>query len=585
MQTRKKRSACWMAGTLLGLLAACGGSGGSGTPTPTPNSPPAPGPTPLVLNDANCTLQYSPTETPMLAGTDPEIAQQWHLNNDGSVTGRSGEDLRAFAAWQRTRGEGVRVAVIDDAIEVTHGDIAPNVVPNASYNYRQANRGNAWPLPCNANDNHGTSVAGLIIARDFNGLGVAGVAPRAGLVGYNALATSVDTDVSEALNRDLTLNTVYNNSWGSPDDGFLHPAEPSFIEAIERGITNGRNGKGAIYVFPSGNGGCYNPDLQATPEIEPCVRENSNYDGYVNKLGVIAACAVDSNGRQPFYGERGANMLVCAPSSNLPPDSSNGFTNTRIRTTAIQDQYREDFTGTSASTPMVSGVVALMLAVNPELTWRDVRLILATTARQNDFPPSPNPTIPDPEWQTNFGLNFSHKYGFGVVNADAAVQLAQGWTSVGGRSSLRTCGPYARSVDRPLPDPMPGTPEPTVSDTITVTVCPIAQIEFVEIRFTAKSADYPSQNTEHPSTGDLRIRLRSPQNLVSELADAHICYSPAELPVNCGPYNDYAFGSVRHMNEPVIAGSNGNWTLEVTDMLSQDSGKFVSWSVTFFGRP
>ena len=558
-----------MAGTLLGLLTACGGGGG-GSPAP------APGPGPVVMNDASCPLQYSPLDTPLLTGTDPQLALQWHLNNDGSVTGRPGEDLKAFAAWQATRGEGVRVAVIDDAIEVTHEDLAPNVVEGGSFNYRQTNRGSPWPLPCSTEDNHGTAVAGLIVARDANARGVAGVAPRASLVGYNALATSLDTDVSEALNRDLALNSVYNNSWGSPDDGFLHPAEPSFVEAIERGITAGRNGKGAIYVFPSGNGGCYNPDLQSTPTVEPCVRENSNYDGYVNKLGVIAACAVDANGRQPFYGERGANMLVCAPSSNLPPESSNGFTNTRITTTAIGSRYRSDFTGTSASTPMVSGVVALMLAANPELTWRDVRLILAASARQNDFPPAGAPT-PDPEWQNAFGLNFSHKYGFGVVDAAAAVALSRGWPSVGGRAALRQCGPFPQQVNRSMLDPVPATPTPTlqpVASTITVPACDIGKIEFVEIRFTAA----------HPQSGDLRVRLTSPHGLVSELADAHICYNGAEQPVSCGAYNDYAFGSVRHLNEPV-GGTNSNWTLEATDMLTGDVGSFVGWSITFFGRP
>jgi proprotein convertase subtilisin/kexin type 2 len=564
---------------MLGLLSACGGGGGT-------SADPGPPPTRASINDSNCPLQYSLADTPLLSGADPQLALQWHLNNDGAVTGRAGEDLRAFAAWQRTRGEGVRIAVIDDAIEVSHQDLAPNVVAGASYNYRQVNRGNPWPLPCSADDNHGTSVAGLIAARDFNGLGVAGVAPRASLVGYNALATAVDTDVSEALNRDLAVNAIYNNSWGSPDDGFLHPAEASFIEAIDRGITSGRNGKGAIYVFPSGNGGCYNPDLRATPAVEPCVRENSNYDGYVNKLGVITACAVDANGRQPFYGERGANILVCAPSSNLPPDSSNGFTNTNITTTAIQDRYRSDFTGTSASTPMVSGVAALMLAANPELTWRDVRLILASSARRNDFPATS--TLPDPEWTTHFGLNFSHKYGFGVTNAQAAVQLAEGWTSVGGKESLLRCSPPAQTVNLALPDPVPGSPGAVpqpVTSTIAVANCGIGKIEFVEIRFTAKAESYPAQNGEHPSTGDLRIRLSSPQGLVSELADAHICYNESQTAVNCGAYNDYAFGSVRHLNEPVSSAGNGNWTLEVTDMLSQKAGKFVSWSITFFGRP
>jgi hypothetical protein len=316
------------------------------------------------------------------------------------------------------------------------------------------------------------------------------------------------------------------------------------------------------------------------------VRENSNYDGYVNKLGVITACAVDANGRQPFYGERGANILVCAPSSNLPPDSSNGFSNTNVTTTALQDGYRSDFTGTSASTPMVSGVAALMLAVNPQLTWRDVRLILASSARRNDFPPTP--ALPDPEWTTHFGLNFSHKYGFGVANAQAAVQLAEGWTSVGGKESLLRCSPPAQAVNLALPDPLPGSPGAVpqpVASTIAVANCGIGKIEFVEIRFTAKGENYPSQNSEHPSTGDLRIRLSSPQGLVSELADAHICYNEAQTAVSCGAYNDYAFGSVRHLNEPVTNAGNGNWTLEVTDMLSRDAGKFVSWSITFFGRP
>ena len=74
--------------------------------------------------------------------------------------------------------------------------------------------------------------------------------------------------------------------------------------------------------------------------------------------------------------------------------------------------------------------------------------------------------------------------------------------------------------------------------------------------------------------------------LVSELSDAHICYNASKLEVNCGAYNDYAFGSVRHLNEPVTAAGNGNWTMEVTDMLQNDkAGRFVSWSITFFGRP
>src|SRR5690606_21843690 len=210
MRISKHRSTCRLAGMVLSLPAA--GRAGAKPPFPPPggtiNAPG--GPPPGTRRDA-----------PAPAGADPQLGQQWHLDNDGTVTGRRGEDLGAVGAWTITKGEGVRVALLDDAIEVTHEDLAPNVVADGSFNYRQARRGNSWPLPCNSDDGHGTSVAGLIVARDGNALGMAGVAPRASLVGYNALATALDTDVSEALNRDLGLNSVYNNSWGSPDDGFL----------------------------------------------------------------------------------------------------------------------------------------------------------------------------------------------------------------------------------------------------------------------------------------------------------------------------------------------------------------------------
>lgn len=547
------------------LVAACSGS--SGTDRAADPVPPPGGSGQTGLANTDCALSYSVPTTATSPGADPLLSAQWHLNNDGSLTGRAGEDLKAFAAWNTTRGSGVRIAVIDDAIEVVHDDLRPNVVAG-SYDYRSASRGGSYPLPCDNSDSHGTSVAGLIAARDDNALGGAGVAPKSSLVGLNALATSISADVSDALNRDLASNWIYNNSWGSADDGFLHPARPSFVEAINNGIATGRGGKGAIYVFPSGNGGCYNPDDPATVTVEPCVRENSNYDGFVNKIGIITACAVASDGTQPFYGERGANMLVCAPSSGAASSSY-------VRTTAIRNGYRNDFSGTSASTPMVSGVVGLMLAANPELTWRDVRLILARSARQND--------ASDTDWRSANGLRHSHKYGFGVADAAAAVALARTWTSVGGSTTLATCGPYNVAVNQPLLDPAGQTLRP-VASTASAAGCGITRIEFVEVGFTAKSANYPASTAEHPSSGDLRIRLTSPAGLVSELADARVCYNSAAQSVNCGAYNDYVFGSVRHLEEPVVGAANANWTLEVADLAARDEGRFVSWWIKFHGR-
>ncbi|MEZ5658241.1 MAG: S8 family peptidase [Burkholderiaceae bacterium] len=519
---------------MIMLVHGCGGGGGTTTVDPT-----------TKLNEASCTFQYELPTPVTSTGTDPLLANQWHLDNTGQLGGLPGQDLNAFDAWASTRGAGVRAAVVDDAIEVTHRDLLANVVPDASFNYRTERRGNAYPLPCFSGDTHGTAVAGIIAADRGNALGGSGVAPEIGMVGYNALATGLDSDIADALNRDLQANGIYHNSWGAPDNGVHNASEASFQAAIDTGLSSGRGGKGAIYVFPAGNGGCYSQ----TPGGN-CRTENSNYDGYVNKLGIITACAVDNRGTQPFYGEIGANILVCGPSSG---------TSVGITTTDVQNAYRDNFSGTSASTPMVSGVVALMLSVNPELTWRDVQQILARSARKND--PA------DTGWTTNFGLNFNPKYGFGVVDAKAAIDLAAGWSSVGNSSNLLSCGPFTSAPGLALPDPSPAIT--TVSDAIAVSGCAIAAIEFIELRLT----------TSHSYDGDLRIDLLSPNGLISPLATERACQGTAASNP-CGAYNDWPFGLVRHLDEP----SNGNWTLRIADAQDADTGQLVRWSLRFYGR-
>ncbi len=519
--------------TILVLLSAC--SSGSDSPADTGTG----------LNEASCALQYTETTPGTQTGSDPLIGDQWHLNNTGQTGGTPGEDAGVFNAWNRTLGSSVRVAVVDDAIEVTHEDLVANVVPGKSFNYRPARLGSSFPLPCNTSDSHGTAVAGLVSASRNNARGGSGVAPETELVGFNALATGIDSDIADALNKDLAEISLYNNSWGSPDNGKLNTAESSFIQAIDNGIRNGRGGKGAIFVFPAGNGGCYAQDQSGQ-----CYRENSNYDGYVNKLGQITACAVDHDGKRPFYGETGANFLVCGNSSN---------NTTLITTTDIQNRYRSTFSGTSASTPIVAGVAALILAENPQLTWRDVQQILIRTARKNDSA--------DSGWTTDFGLNFNPRYGFGTVDAEAAVALASTWTSIGGSESLKQCGPFSSAPNVGLADPSPAID--TQEDIIAVSGCSIDRIEFIEVKPTAT----------HEYGGDLRISLTSPAGLVSPLASERVCSSTGPRDA-CGPYSDWPFGLVRHMDEP----SNGNWTLRVADAAVQDTGSFDRWSITFHGR-
>ena len=133
---------------MLGLLAGCGGGGGSSSAPAPDSSTGTPAPTPAgstSISDSSCALQYAmPTDTTALTGTDPLRSDQWHLYNDGRF-GTTGEDLRVTDAWLTTKGAGIRVAVIDDALEVTHSDLWPNVVTGGSYNYAGRTRGSRLP--------------------------------------------------------------------------------------------------------------------------------------------------------------------------------------------------------------------------------------------------------------------------------------------------------------------------------------------------------------------------------------------------------------------------------------------------------
>lgn len=487
----------------------------------------------VLMAGAGCDLNYTVTNNPLLTGADPDLGLQWHLQSTGSNGASAGEDIRALNAWSLTQGEGVRIGVVDDGIELTHPDLYPNLAAG-SVSFRPGNTSLA-PIPCrSAEDDHGTAVAGIALARKDNLVGGAGVAPRAGLVAYDALSTSLDVDIFDALTRGNQSVAVYQNSWGSPDTGAVSDSGSLFAQAIETGITQGRGGLGSIFVFSGGNGG---------------EADNANLDGFVNRRGVITVCGVNQQGeRMRFSGgegtEPGANVLVCAPAVN-------------ITTTAINGGMRSDFSGTSAATPMVSGVAALMLSVNPALSWRDVPYLLAITARKNH--------ASDPEWSLSPAGRWIHPfYGFGVIDAGAAVAAARTWSSIGGAAQQRQCDSGEQQVDRPIPD----------NDATGVQVqialnCPqITRIEFVEIELT----------TTHTYHGDLRIDLGSPQGGNSRLVSERRCYTGGSDA--CGAYGAWRFGSVRHLDET----ASGVWTLRVSDRVNIDTGRILKWRVIVHGR-
>jgi proprotein convertase subtilisin/kexin type 2 len=517
-----------------------------------------------VTDDSGNTASHKAVVTVIAPGEDPLYPRQWHLANAAQSGGLPGEDVNALPVWRSCadascRGEGVRIAVVDDGLEIAHEDLSANIVNGASYDYLSGGT-DPTPKADQAKAGHGTAVAGIAAGRDQNSLGGRGVAPRAELVGYNMLQNATLSNQADAMARDRAANSVSTNSWGAPDgSGRLQASDLNWRSAIETGLREGRGGKGIVYTWAAGNG-----DRRVTTQDGRALPvDNSNYDGQANFYGVTAVAALDHFGRKASYSEPGANLWVSAPGGESCQSSdaivtsdltgARGLNSGDNQADLDDADYTACMNGTSAATPMVAGVAALVLQANPALSWRDVKLILAQSARKND--------VADAGWTTNgAGIEINHKYGFGAVDAEAAVTLARGWAPV---APMRTFESQPRQPNLPIPD-NDGT---GVSDTLTISGSGISQIEFVEVYFTA---------ADHPYAGDLEVTLTHlGTGTQSRLAETHVCdCSEGDSP------NNWRFGSSRHLNEA----ADGQWRLTVKDQYGQDMGTFQNWRLVIRGR-
>ena len=436
-------------------------------------------------------------------------------------------------------------------LNVDHLDLTENVLKSLNHDYSGLGE------LVNPRNTHGTSVAGLIAARD-NDIGIRGVAPRATLYAYNLIARRYTADNEiDAMTRNMLVTAVSNNSWGFPDFAIPYVANATWVTAVELGINEGYVddsgpsdvARGVSYVWAAGNGHRQ--------------RDNSNLDGRANHYAIIAACAVNYADRRSSYSEKGANLWVCGPSHD--PHTTTNYP--AITTTVGDDRYTHAFGGTSAATPIVAGVVALIRAANPDLTWRDVKLILASSARKNDSA--------NRGWQTGalkYGssterYSFNHEYGFGVVDAKAAVDLANGWTNL---PTWRNSTVESSGEEQDIPD---GSPGRTIESSLTIDKF-VEFIEFVEINV----------NIRHSYFRDLEVQLVSPTGSISELSTTAaigcLRQDYNEYDAMCGYDGAFRFGSARHLGENSV----GIWKLRVTDRQPGDSGTLRSWDIKFYGH-
>ncbi|MEP3479703.1 MAG: S8 family serine peptidase [Fuerstiella sp.] len=470
--------------------------------------------------------QFVPNAIP----NDPLFSDQWHLINTGQGGGLLGTDINVESVWDNFTGEGVTIAIVDDGFQHTHPDLAPNARTDIDFDW---NGNDDDPLPVADSDNHGTSVGGVAGAAGNNGIGVSGSSWNADLVGLRLIAGPVsDQDIAEALTHEQDIIDIYNNSWGAARNGAIGALGPQTQAALAQSAQFGRDGLGNIQVFSAGNGRLSS--------------DNVNYRLLQNSRHTIAIGALGNDGTRADYSTLGASIVVVAPSNG----GSLGITTTD-REGALgysPTDYADDFGGTSSAAPLVSGVIGLILEANPDLTYRDVTNILIRSAEQVD--------VSNADWvQNGDGLWVNHEYGFGNIDAAAAVDLALNGTLLGEEESFE--------APRVIANQAIADNGAAVTSSYTVAADDgIDNLEYVEVVF----------NATHEFIGDLEVILTSPSGTESVLAEVRATDAGTSYP-------DWTFTTNRNWGED----STGTWTLSVRDGADLDVGTFNSFQLRFFG--
>ncbi|XP_036319239.1 furin-like protease 2 isoform X3 [Rhagoletis pomonella] len=475
---------------------------------------------------------------------DPLFKEQWYLVSDNGGA-KDGLDMNIGPAWQKGyTGKGVVVSILDDGIQTNHPDLAQNYDPDASFDI---NGNDSDPTPQDNGDNkHGTRCAGEVAAVAFNNYCGVGVAYNASIGGVRMLDGKVN-DVVEA--QALSLNPshidIYSASWGPEDDGStVDGPGPLARRAFIYGVTSGRQGKGSIFVWASGNGGRYT--------------DSCNCDGYTNSIFTLSISSATQGGFKPWYLEECSSTLATTYSSGTPGHDKS------VATVDMDGRLRPDHictvehTGTSASAPLAAGICALALEANPNLTWRDMQYLVVYTSR-------PGPLEKESGWILNgVKRKYSHKFGYGLMDAGAMVSLAEQWTTV---PPQHICKSRENNEDRKIE----GTYGYTLATHMDVNGCAgtineVRYLEHVQCRITLRF--FPR--------GNLRILLTSPMGTTSTL----LFERPRDIVKS--NFDDWPFLSVHFWGEK----AEGRWTLQVINggrRRVNQPGILSKWQLIFYG--
>lgn len=578
---------------------------------------------------------------PPAAKSDPLYQHQWHLKNTGqtafsSAAATPGVDLNVASVFDAgITGSGVKVLVLDDGLDIRHPDLAANIDPVRLRNFDAGTKDAADPTPAGLDDAHGTAVAGIIAAVANNDIGGRGIAPSASLGAANFL----DCGTWCEDNRTQAVIEAYGSAPFSADSWVINasygsdPTAPdsSDIDVDAAPIANFatlRGGKGIVMVKSAGNAfGSFTVSGPA-PDYKPV---DSGLCGPAQTHGlscqvaafdvesampqVVTVGAVNARAIKSSYSTAGSSLLVAGLGGEFgaarprSPDTAGpaiittdlaGCERGYARKDWEEKHYANDFdqpgtdsnrmfnaecdytaamNGTSAAAPTVTGVVALMLAANPALSWRDLRLILAKTARKIDAGRAPvalqlagGPYVAQDGWARNgAGLWFHNWYGYGLVDAAAAVAMAQSTTShlagpMVDSGWIDSSGVWLDSAEVQSATVRPEDPNGLANS---IEFTPVRTVEAVQVRVSVNG---------DAVLGDLGIELRSPTGTRSVLMNAHNAFQKTKGVVNLVLMSN-AFNEEE---------AKGRWTLRIVDVNGRhDTGKPAypdKWSLRIHGR-
>ncbi len=493
---------------------------------------------------------------------DPFFSLQWYLRTDrnqsicttSDVQTIASNDLHLLPLYHYTLGathHPMIIQVVDGGVE-EHEDISIST----AHSLNSVN-GTRDPAPTEGVSEdtvqlfyrgHGTAVAGIITAKAFNDTGIRGVAPQAVIAGSNwleegSIEALTEVWVKDTLAEEISIST---NSWGKK---FLD--DKSYEHLMEEASHYGRDGKGRLFVFAAGN------DREEYG--------NANLSYLINNPYAIAVAALNHKDRFASYSSPGSNILVSAyggehyyTAPTIISTFSPGLSMSKAELAGrrgpitVDEDTGRDYTyamnGTSAAAPMVSGALALVLDLCPELGWRDIRWLIAKHATPID-----ENTI---TWiQNASGLWHSNDYGFGKINPVGMTAECLSSTYHNLPEAVR-----ARSRLAELSHAIPDSNQ-SIQESIMIT-------EDIAIEWVGLTAEI-----DHPYAGDLEIMLVSPSGTPSLLIAPNFIKSNA--------YKEgFRFATVSLMGES----AKGRWQVILTDRLKDDNGTLKGLALEIRGH-